>query len=156
MKNYFIMCSILTTIFNWGSTAGHLGCFQCFNLRMSLKGVTWGVGAWPGEIYQMSKCWKIRRLDPGGEVRIFFKYLEVGLFSSNILFLKILFTYSWETQREAETQAEGEAGSLWEAWGGTWSQDPRITTWAKGRCSTTEPCSCLLYTSDAADDVSWV
>ena len=25
------------------------------------------------------------------------------------------------------------------AWWVTWSQDPRITTWSKGRCSTTEP-----------------
>ena len=30
-----------------------------------------------------------------------------------ILFLKILFIYSWDTEKEAETQAEGEAGSLW-------------------------------------------
>ena len=38
--------------------------------------------------------------------------------------LKILFIYSWETQREAETQAEGEAGSLWGAPCGTRSQTP--------------------------------
>ena len=44
-----------------------------------------------------------------------------------------------ETEREAETQAEGEAGSTQEAWCGTWSQDPGITPWAEGRCSTTEP-----------------
>ena len=47
-----------------------------------------------------------------------------------------------DTEREAETQAEGEAGSLWVAWCGTWSQDPRIMTWAKGRCSTAEPPRC--------------
>ena len=29
-----------------------------------------------------------------------------------------------DTEREAETQAEGEAGSLWGAWCGTQSQDP--------------------------------
>ena len=33
-----------------------------------------------------------------------------------------------DTQREAETQAEGEAGSLQGAPGGTRSQDPGITT----------------------------
>ena len=44
-----------------------------------------------------------------------------------------------DTQREAETQAEGAAGSLQEAQHRTWSQDPRITPWAKDRCSTTEP-----------------
>ena len=36
-------------------------------------------------------------------------------------------------------EAEGEAGSLGKAWCGTWFQDPGITTWAKSRCSTTEP-----------------
>ena len=37
-----------------------------------------------------------------------------------------------ETEREAETQAEG-------ARCGTRSQDPAVTPWAEGRCSTTEP-----------------
>ena len=36
-----------------------------------------------------------------------------------------------DTQREAETQAEGEAGSLWGAGCGTRSQAPRVTTCAK-------------------------
>ena len=40
---------------------------------------------------------------------------------------------------EKETQAGGEAGSLWGAWCETRSQDPRITTWAKGRGSAAEP-----------------
>ena len=39
----------------------------------------------------------------------------------------------------AETQAEGEAGSLQGARCETGSQDPRITPWAEGRCSTAEP-----------------
>ena len=43
------------------------------------------------------------------------------------------------TEREAETQAEGEAGSLSGAQYGTWSQNSGITPWAKGRCSTAEP-----------------
>ena len=53
-----------------------------------------------------------------------------------------------DTEREAETQAEGEAGSMQGAWWGTWSQDPGTTTWAKERCSTTEPPRCpslVLY-----------
>ena len=47
-----------------------------------------------------------------------------------------------ERHREAETQAEGEAGSLWGAWWETPSQDPGIMIWAKGRCSTPEPPGC--------------
>ena len=42
-------------------------------------------------------------------------------------------------EREAETQAEGEAGSMPGAQHGTRSQDSRITPWAEGRCSTAEP-----------------
>lgn len=40
-----------------------------------------------------------------------------------IYFFTILFIYSWETlrEREAETRAEGEAGSMQEAWCGTLS-----------------------------------
>ena len=44
-----------------------------------------------------------------------------------------------DTEREAKTQGEGEAGSMQEAQCGTRSWDPRITPWAKGRRSTTEP-----------------
>ena len=47
-----------------------------------------------------------------------------------------------DAQREAEIQAEGEAGPPWGARYGTPSQDPRVTPWAKGRCSTTEPPRC--------------
>ena len=36
-------------------------------------------------------------------------------------------------EREAETQAEGEAGSVRGAQCGTQSRDPRIMPWAKGR-----------------------
>ena len=43
------------------------------------------------------------------------------------------------THTEAETQAEGEAVSLQEAWCGTRSQDSRIMTWAEGTRSTAEP-----------------
>ena len=36
-----------------------------------------------------------------------------------------------DTEREAETQAEGEAGSMQGAWGGIQSRT-RITPWAEG------------------------
>ena len=42
-------------------------------------------------------------------------------------------------EREAETQEEGEAGSMPGARRGTWSRDSRITPWAKGRYQTAEP-----------------
>ena len=38
-----------------------------------------------------------------------------------------------EREKEAETQAEGEAGSMQGARCGTQSQNSRITPWAKGR-----------------------
>ena len=44
-----------------------------------------------------------------------------------------------DAEREAETQAEGEAGSLQGAQWGTRSQDPGNIPWAKGRCLTAEP-----------------
>ena len=59
-------------------------------------------------------------------------------YSAFFFFFKILFIYSWETHREAETQAEGEAGSMQGAQCGTRSQDPRIMTWAEGRYSIAE------------------
>ena len=43
-----------------------------------------------------------------------------------------------DTQREAETQAEGEAGSMQGAQCGTRSRDSRIMPWAKGRHQTAE------------------
>ena len=48
---------------------------------------------------------------------------------NSLFFKKILFTYSWETHREAETQAEGETGSLQGAQWGT-PRDLGITPWA--------------------------
>ena len=50
----------------------------------------------------------------------------------SLFFSKILFIYSWETQREAETQAEGEAGSTQGAWYGTRSGVSRIIPQAEG------------------------
>ena len=57
-------------------------------------------------------------------------------------FLKIFYLFMRDTQREAETQTEGETGSPRETRCRSRSQDPGITTWAKGRCSTTEPPRC--------------
>ena len=56
-------------------------------------------------------------------------------------FLKkdVIYLFMRDIQREAETQAEGEAGSLRGARCGTQSQDSRITPWAEGRHQNTEP-----------------
>ena len=43
------------------------------------------------------------------------------------------------TQREAETQAEGEAGSTQGAPRGTQSRDPKIMSWAEGKHPMAEP-----------------
>ena len=56
-----------------------------------------------------------------------------------VSFFLRFYLFIHERHRETHTQAEGEAGSLWGARCGTWSQDSRIMPWAEGRCSTTEP-----------------
>ena len=70
-------------------------------------------------------------------IHVFLNFRHTELF----FFFKILFIYSWQThrvgEREAETQAEGEAGSMQGAWCGTPTRESGITRWAKGRCSTT-------------------
>ena len=62
--------------------------------------------------------------------------LYVGKLNSNkkiFFFFKDLFIYLFrESEREAETQAEGEAGSMKEARRGTPSRVSRITPWAAG------------------------
>ena len=50
-----------------------------------------------------------------------------------------------DTDREAETWAEGEAGSLQGTQRGTGSQDPGITPQAKDRHTTAEPPGCPVY-----------
>ena len=54
-------------------------------------------------------------------------------------FIDFIYLFMRDTHREAETQAEGEAGPLQGAQSRTRSQDPRITTRAQGRHSTTKP-----------------
>ena len=60
-------------------------------------------------------------------------------------FKDFIYLFMRDTETEAETQAEGEAGSMWAAQRGTQSQDSRITPWAKGRRSTTEPPRCPYF-----------
>ena len=43
-----------------------------------------------------------------------------------LFFKDFIYLFMRDTEREAETQAEGEAGSLWGAGCGTQSYDPRI------------------------------
>ena len=67
-------------------------------------------------------------------------------------FLRIyLFTHERPREREAEAQAEREAGSLQEPDAGLDPRTPRVTPWAKGRCSTAElprcPGSCFYIHS---------
>ena len=50
-----------------------------------------------------------------------------------------LFMIVTKREREAETQAEGEAGSMKGARRGIRSRVSRITPWAKGRRQTAEP-----------------
>ena len=56
-----------------------------------------------------------------------------------IFFKDFIYFFMRDTEREAETQAEGEAGSIREARCGTRFQDSGITPWAKGRHQTAEP-----------------
>ena len=64
--------------------------------------------------------------------------VNLCFWNSSEVFLKNYFIYLFmrDTEGEAETQAEGEADRVW---CGTRSQNPRIMTWAKVRCSITEP-----------------
>ena len=50
-----------------------------------------------------------------------------------------------DIEREAETRAEGEAGSTQGARYGTQSWDSRITPWAEGRHSNAEPPKCPFF-----------
>ena len=56
-------------------------------------------------------------------------------------FFKILL-FTHERHTEAETQAEGEAGSLQGAQRGTRSQDPGVTPWAAGNTKPLSPPGC--------------
>ena len=62
--------------------------------------------------------------------------------SDSFFFLKISFFHERHTEREAETQAEGEPDSMQGARCGTRSLDSRLTLWPEGRQQTAEPCRC--------------
>ena len=51
-----------------------------------------------------------------------------------------------DTEKEAETQAEGEAGSSQGARCETWSQDPGITPWAEGSTNSLHHPECPYIT----------
>ena len=79
-----------------------------------------------------------------------FLFLNVVLLLGNLILLQwkrphffkrfiYLFMIDIEREREAETQEEGEAGSMQGARRGTRSRDSRIAPWAKGRRQTAEP-----------------
>ena len=53
-------------------------------------------------------------------------FIDIFVEFYNSVFFKILFIHERNRERESETQAEGEAGSLREAQCGTRSQDPGI------------------------------
>ena len=57
-------------------------------------------------------------------------------------FFRFIYLFMRDTERDAETKAEGEAGFPQGTQCRTASQDPGITPWVKGRCSTTEPPRC--------------
>ena len=50
-----------------------------------------------------------------------------------------------DTQREAETQAEGEAGPMQGAWHGTRSQVSRIMPWAGGGAKPLSPRAAHIF-----------
>ena len=64
-------------------------------------------------------------------------YVFICLFIYLFIFIFLDFIYLFRrdthTQREAETQAEGEAGSMQGAWCRTQSRHSRIMPWAEGR-----------------------
>ena len=68
-------------------------------------------------------------------VPLFRSLMDFKLYPVVHLFQLKIFIYLFmrDTHREAETQAEGAAGSMQGALHGSRSQDPGIMPWAKGR-----------------------
>ena len=67
--------------------------------------------------------------------------LELRVLYLSWISLKILFIYSWKTERGAGTQAGGVAGSPGRAWCRTQSWDPGTMPWAEDRSSIAQPLS---------------
>ena len=63
---------------------------------------------------------------------------DIGYLNNNFLKRFYLFFHERHTEREEETQAEREAGSMQGARCGTQSRDSRIMPWAEGRHSVAE------------------
>ena len=66
---------------------------------------------------------------------VFFFYFFINYFFLKIhlsFFKDFIYLFMRDTHREAETQAEGEAGSMQGAQRGTWSRVSRIRPWAEG------------------------
>ena len=65
--------------------------------------------------------------------------VEIKLSFAFFIFFKRFYLFMRDKEREAETQAEGEAGSMQGARCETLSGNSRIRPWAEGRCLNTEP-----------------
>ena len=85
----------------------HWACHMAYCLDILYGYIPW-LGMSCGSFY---KCW-----------------LGMLIFLKDFIYLFMRNT-EWERDREAETQAEGEAGSMPEAQCGTRSRDPAITAW---------------------------
>ena len=71
--------------------------------------------------------------------------LQLLIFGFSLSFFRRFYLFIHKRQREAETLAEGEAGSMQEARCGTRYQNSGITPWAEGKRSTTEPSRSPLF-----------
>ena len=106
----------------------HLARITCINARVDKPGfhaasacVGWGSDGNEGS----STCLMQRFVDFGDKGEFPTIYPGVGIF---ILFFKdFIYLFMRDTEREAETQAEGEAGSMQGARCRTRSQDPGVT-----------------------------
>ena len=117
LKNFKMCKSLVIANFN----------LQWYNYRYILKieifiSYIWGFPLPQNPNYISRYTWKYGYWFV---IRIIFYFILFILF-----YFKILFIH--DREREAETQAEGEAGSMQEAWCGTRSRVPRITPQAKG------------------------
>ena len=93
-----------------------------------------------GPVYTGSEHWKWMVILTFFNPVIFLRI--INLFDKIHFFKDFIYLSMRDTQRETETQAEGEASSMQGARCGIRSRNPGITAWAKGRCSTTEPPRC--------------
>ena len=75
-----------------------------------------------------------RGQDLSYKFRVIKQFIDgTGSYGIRFIFFKIFYLFMRDTEREAETQAAGETGSMQGAQCGTQSQIPRIRPWAEGR-----------------------